>query len=364
MKRILQIKDSMGMGGIQAFIMNVYRNIDREKYQFDFLLHQKMENGYDDEILKMGGNIYYIPSRHEGIIKNRKALEKFFSKHPEYTVVHQHESSLTYIEPLVIAKKYNVPVRIMHSHSTRASGSKIHTLLHKINIHRIKNVATNYFACGELAGKWMYNGSGVEKKVIIVNNGIDIKKYSFDETIRKKLRIELGLDKKFVIGNVGRFSEVKNHTFLIDVFNEFVKLYPDSELVLVGDGDLQQDMKNKVKKLSLSDKVQFLGIRRDVHTILMSFDYVVIPSLYEGFPVTAIEAQAIGVPCLISDSVTKDVVINNNVKMLSLRESADVWADQIYKNKKVQRNSNKEGLIKKGFDIATTTDYLLEIYKE
>lgn len=364
MKRILQITDSMGMGGIQAFIMNVYRNIDREKYQFDFLLHQKMENGYDDEILKMGGNIYYIPSRHEGIIKNRKALEKFFSKHPEYTVVHQHESSLTYIEPLVIAKKYNVPVRIMHSHSTRASGSKIHTLLHKINIHRIKNVATNYFACGELAGKWMYNGSGVEKKVIIVNNGIDIKKYSFDETIRKKLRIELGLDKKFVIGNVGRFSEVKNHTFLIDVFNEFVKLYPDSELVLVGDGDLQQDMKNKVKKLSLSDKVQFLGIRRDVHTILMSFDYVVIPSLYEGFPVTAIEAQAIGVPCLISDSVTKDVVINNNVKMLSLRESADVWADQIYKNKKVQRNSNKEGLIKKGFDIATTTDYLLEIYKE
>ena len=124
------------------------------------------------------------------------------------------------------------------------------------------------------------------------------------------------------------------------------------------------DMKNKVKELSLSDKVQFLGIRRDVHTILMSFDYVVIPSLYEGFPVTAIEAQAIGVPCLISDSVTKDVVINNNVKMLSLRESADVWADQIYKNKKVQRNSNKEGLIKKGFDIATTTDYLLEIYKE
>ncbi|WP_455946871.1 glycosyltransferase family 1 protein [Eubacterium ramulus] len=364
MKRILQITDSMGMGGIQAFIMNVYRNIDREKYQFDFLLHQKMENGYDDEILKMGGNIYYIPSRHEGIIKNRKALEKFFSKHPEYTVVHQHESSLTYIEPLVIAKKYNVPVRIMHSHSTRASGSKIHTLLHKINIHRIKNVATNYFACGELAGKWMYNGSGVEKKVIIVNNGIDIKKYSFDETIRKKMRIELGLDKKFVIGNVGRFSEVKNHTFLIDVFNEFVKLYPDSELVLVGDGDLQQDMKNKVKELSLSDKVQFLGIRRDVHTILMSFDYVVIPSLYEGFPVTAIEAQAIGVPCLISDSVTKDVVINNNVKMLSLRESADVWADQIYKNKKVQRNSNKEGLIKKGFDIATTTDYLLEIYKE
>lgn len=364
MKRILQITDSMGMGGIQAFIMNVYRNIDREKYQFDFLLHQKMENGYDDEILKMGGIIYYIPSRHEGIIKNRKALEKFFSKHPEYTVVHQHESSLTYIEPLVIAKKYNVPVRIMHSHSTRASGSKIHTLLHKINIHRIKNVATNYFACGELAGKWMYNGSGVEKKVIIVNNGIDIKKYSFDETIRKKVRIELGLDKKFVIGNVGRFSEVKNHTFLIDVFNEFVKLYPDSELVLVGDGDLQQDMKNKVKELSLSDKVQFLGIRRDVHTILMSFDYVVIPSLYEGFPVTAIEAQAIGVPCLISDSVTKDVVINNNVKMLSLRESADVWADQIYKNKKVQRNSNKEGLIKKGFDIATTTDYLLEIYKE
>ena len=364
MKRILQITDSMGMGGIQAFIMNVYRNIDREKYQFDFLLHQKMENGYDDEILKMGGIIYYIPSRHEGIIKNRKALEKFFSKHPEYTVVHQHESSLTYIEPLVIAKKYHVPVRIMHSHSTRASGSKIHTLLHKINIHRIKNVATNYFACGELAGKWMYNGSGVEKKVIIVNNGIDIKKYSFDETIRKKVRIELGLDKKFVIGNVGRFSEVKNHTFLIDVFNEFVKLYPDSELVLVGDGDLQQDMKNKVKELSLSDKVQFLGIRRDVHTILMSFDYVVIPSLYEGFPVTAIEAQAIGVPCLISDSVTKDVVINNNVKMLSLRESADVWADQIYKNKKVQRNSNKEGLIKKGFDIATTTDYLLEIYKE
>ena len=361
MQRILHIVDSMGMGGIQAFIMNVYRSIDHTKYQFDFLLHHKMKDSYDDEIIKLGGKIYYLPARGDGILKNRKALDDFFELHKEYKVVHQHESSLTYIEPLLAAKKNGVEVRIIHAHSTRASGSFVHNILHKIN-KKIAYVATNYFACGELAGHWMYDGTGVEKDVIIINNGINTAQFRYNETIRKEYRKKYNLQNSFVIGNVGRFSEVKNHQFLIEIFYQYLKMNSNAKLVLVGDGELFEDVKQQVAELNIEKEVMFLGVQRHIAELEQMFDYMIIPSLYEGFPVTAIEAQAAGVPCLISDSITKDVLINENVKMISLKKEALKWAEAIDKSE--TRIVDNSRLIQGGFDIKDTVNRVVSIYEK
>lgn len=362
MKRILQIVDSMGMGGIQAFIMNVYRSIDKEEFQFDFLLHHKLPNSYDEEIKKLGGKIYYLPSRKYGILKNKKALDVFFKEHDEYKVVHQHESSLTYIEPLIAAKNNGVPIRIIHAHSTKASGNKIHTLLHYINKRRINDIATHYFTCGKLAGEWMYNNTPCATKFQIVNNGINIEQFKYNESIRKEYRKLFGVENNFVIGNVGRFSNVKNHLFLIDVFNEYLKIDSDSKLVLVGSGELLDKIKSKALELGIQKKILFLGVRKDVASIVQMFDFVIIPSLYEGFPVTAVEAQASGVPCIISDSVTKDVVINKNVQMLSLNLGAKKWASSVINQK--DRETDVSELLNCGFDINTTLVFLKQIYEK
>ena len=362
MKRVLQVVDSMGMGGIQAFIMNVYRSIDRAEIQFDFLLHHKLVNSYDDEIRKLGGRIYYLPARNEGIIKNRKALDAFFTKHTEYNVVHQHESSLTYIEPLKAAKEHNVAIRIIHSHSTRASGNPIHTVLHKMNKRLIKDVATHYFACGKLAGEWMFSGTGVENNVKIINNGIDVPLFSFNENVRKEVRNKLNVGSRFVIGNVGRFSSVKNHEFLIDVFVEFLKINANSMLVLVGDGELKKSIIRKVNTLNISEKVVFLGMRKDVNKILQACDYVVIPSLYEGFPVTVVEALASGVPLLVSDTITQDVLLKKNIQMMSLKQSPASWAKAIKMNER--RIVENTVLFENGFDINSVVKYLSCVYSE
>lgn len=362
MKRVLQIVDSMGMGGIQAFIMNVYRSIDKEEFQFDFLLHHKLPNSYDEEIKKLGGKIYYLPSRKDGILKNKKALDVFFKEHDEYKVVHQHESSLTYIEPLIAAKNNGVPIRIIHAHSTKASGNKIHTLLHYINKRRINDIATHYFACGKLAGEWMYKNTSCETKFQIVNNGINIEEFKYNESIRKEYRKLFGVENNFVIGNIGRFSKVKNHSFLIDIFKEYLLKNDNARLILVGDGELRKDIEKKVNNLSIGDKVLFLGVRNDVEKILQLFDFVIIPSLYEGFPVTAIEAQACGLPVIMADTITGDALINRNVEMLSLNESPKKWSEKI----DILSNSfsDNERLLENGFDIKKTVDYLKKIYNQ
>lgn len=361
MERVLHIVDSMGMGGIQAFIMNAYRNIDRNNIQFDFLLHQKFSESYDEEIKIMGGEIFYLPPRSQGIKKNRKALDEFFKSHNEYRIVHQHESSLTYLEPLIIAKKNKIPKRIIHSHSTRASGNKIHTIIHKINRKRIKKIATDYIACGSMAAKWMYSDSGILSNVIILNNGIDVEKFTFNKEVRCSLRDELNLHDKFVIGHIGRFSTVKNHTFLIDIFKEYSKKNSNAILLLVGDGELKKSIESKVRDLLLDDKVLFLGVRKDINSILQVCDYIVIPSLYEGFPVTAVEAIASGLPILMSNTITRDVLLKDNCKMLDLHDGPNIWANTIKENER--RIVDNMILTKNGFDIKNVLIQLMRIYK-
>lgn len=360
MIRVLQIVDHMGIGGIQAFIMNVYRNIDRDKYQFDFLLHRKDKNAYAQEIERLGGIIYYVPARNQGIIKNIRTLNAFFKRHREYKVVHQHESSLSYIEPLIVACNNNVPVRIIHSHSTRMGNNMIHRVLHYLNAKRIHKIATNYLACGELAGKWFYGESKVKDGFSVVINGIRLRDYEYDEIVRSQMRENLGIGKSVVYCHVGRFDEVKNHRFLIDVFKEIQVKEPSSMLVLVGQGILMDDIKKKVKDVNLDDKVIFLGFRKDINRILQAVDAVILPSIYEGFPVTAIEAQAAGLPFFMSDSISKEAIIKSNAYSISLEKSAKFWADFIIQ--RIKRLPDNSVMYKGGFDIGNTIKTLCDIY--
>lgn len=360
MVRILQIVDHMGLGGIQAFIMNVYRNIDRSQIQFDFLVHKKEGNSYKDEIERLGGIMYFVPARNKGIIINRRSLDRFFKFHPEYKVVHLHESSLSYIEPLVAAKHNGVPIRVIHSHSTRMGNNIAHKILHLYNSQIIHKVATHYLACGEQAGLWMYGHSKVKNKYQIVYNGINLKQFEFNENVREKIRNELGLQDSTVFCHIGRFDEVKNHSFLLDVFSEIVKNQPNSKLFLVGNGVLMEDIQKKSIKLGLQNNVLFLGFRNDIYKLVQAADAIILPSFYEGFPVCAIEAQASGLPFFMSDRVTKEALIKSNSFSLSLRLSPKEWALHILSN--LNREVDNSIMYKRGLDIKNTVDTLMSIY--
>lgn len=360
MIRVLQVVDHMGLGGIQAFIMNVYRNIDRNKVQFDFLLHRYEGNSFREEINQLGGIIHYVPARNQGVLKNRMALDVFFKEHPEYKVVHQHESSLSYIEPLIAAKRNYVPIRIIHSHSTRMGNSLIHRILHRLNAKRIHRIATHYLACGKLAGEWLYGQSKVKDKFIVVNNGIKLSNFEYNEDVRDKVRADLCLRNNIAFCHIGRFDTVKNHRFLIDVFNEIIKIVPNSILVLVGSGILMNEIKEKVNDLGLSNHVLFLGLRSDINQIVQGVDAVLLPSIYEGFPVTAIEAQAAGLPFFMSDTVSKEALIKSNSYALSLNDTAKQWAEFIIP--RIVRQVDNSIMYEKGFDIQNTIDSLYKIY--
>ena len=359
MNRVLHIVDSMGIGGIQSFIMNIYRTINKKEYQFDFLLNRHVDNSYEKEISELGGNLYFVPSRRNGILKNRKALNDFFMKHQDYVAIHMHESSLSYIEPLIQAKKYGC-YTIIHSHSTGVNNSVIPRLLHEINKRRIHRFADCCIACGNLAKEWMYGSTKEFSRSIVIRNGIDIKKYTYNEAIRKKYRKEFGLEDKYLIGHIGRFNKVKNHNFLIDIFVEVLKIRKDAVLMLVGDGTLRNEIVEKVNSLGINENVIFLGERKDVSNLLQAIDVVVLPSFYEGFPVTVVEAEAAGVPVIMSDTITDEVMIKNNIVKLSLKQTAFRWAEKICEHH--DRIINNSLLYEEGLDITETTNKLMRIY--
>lgn len=361
MIRVLHVIGSMNRGGAETFIMNVYRHINRDKVQFDFLLETKKEGAYNKEILALGGKIFFYVSRKENIFKNKESLESFFKKHSEYKIVHQHASSQSNIEPLKAAQKAGVPVRILHSHSTRQGGSKIHRYIHKYNQVVYKNTATRHFACSDLAGKWMYG----KREFEIINNGIDISKFNYDPQKRVEMREMMGIKpKQFVVGHVGRFSEVKNHKFIIEIFKEIVKKDPLAVLVLVGDGELKYQIQTKVHKLEMNSNVKFIGAVDNPEFYLQAMDVFVFPSFYEGFPVTLVEAQASGLPCFISNHITKSVKICDNVFYEDINDDPIVWAENIleYKERTYDRENSKKYIIEKGFEIERVAQKLEDEY--
>lgn len=334
MIRVLQVLGSTNRGGAETFVMNMFRNINKNKFIFDFLVHTNKLGDYDDEIRKLGGIIYSSVadteiSKISRIVRRYNELLEFFKNHPEYKIIHIHTNSISCLSELIAAKQSGIKVRIVHSHSTSSLNQKAHKRFRFL----LKHFTTYQFACGKEAGEWMF-GSDFFKlnNHKIIPNAINIDDYLFDIKMRDKVRKELNIENKIVIGHVGRFLAVKNHRFLIEIFNDFLKLHPDSVLVLVGNGELEDDIRRLVEGKNISKYVKFLGVRGDVNRILMGVDCLILPSLYEGLPIITIEAQASGLPIIVSDTVTDECKLIDIVEFKSLNAPAKEWAETIEKS--------------------------------
>lgn len=357
--RVLQVIRAMNFGGAETFIMNVYRNIDRSKVQFDFLVSG--EGKYDEEIRKMGGKIYKIPYITEvGQNKYVKELKQFFMTHPEYKIVHSHIDQVSGII-VQTANKCKIPTIISHSHNTKNSNGFIGKIYKKYLQCKINKNANIKIACGYDAAKWLYKKEA--DKAIIINNGIDVDKFEFSEESREKIRNQLGIKSStIVIGHVGRFAEQKNHKFLLDIFKEYNKKNEDSVLLLVGDGSLREKINDKINSLNIRDKVMLLGNRNDVNELYSAFDVLVFPSLYEGLSVCLIEAQCNGLDIIASDTIDKATNIAGKIIFKSLKDSPKEWSEKLDSLNLSRQKVNREDVIK--YDIKKIAYDMQTIYLE
>ena len=363
--RVLHVVGSMDRGGAETLIMNLYRKMDREKIQFDFAVHSPKAGDYDDEIKGLGGKIYAMP-RYNGVnhFSYRKAWERFFQSHPEYSIIHGHIRSTAAIY-LRIARKYGF-ITIAHSHNTASRGSLLAKFVKMLLQYPIRNTADYLFACSGIAGRWLFGKKACQsRRFFILNNAIDSSKFVFSEETRRRKREELGVGQQFVVGHVGNFDRQKNHAFLLDIFSRVCQIDNACTLLLAGSGNnaLQHDMEEKVRRMGLEGNVRFLGKRTDIHELLNAFDIFLLPSHHEGLPLVTIEAQSNGLICLLSDAISKEAAITQNVEFISLNKTAEFWASRIlsYRNN-YERTDMQAAVRDAGYDINSIAQWLTEFY--
>lgn len=355
--RAAQIIGKMMGGGVESVVMNYYRHIDKSKIQFDFIIDEDSTVVPREEIESMGGKIYTVPP-YQKITEYIPALTKLF-KENGYQIVHSHLNTLS-VFPLYAAKKAGVPVRIAHNHSTAGKGETKKNILKYTLRPFAKLNATHYAACGKYAGEWLFGSQTVKKnKVMIFNNAVDVDKFKYNETIRNKIRNSLGITDKFVVGHIGRFVTVKNHKFLVDLFSEIHSSNPNSVLMLIGQGNIKNQIKEYAHKLDLDKCVMFLGQRKDVAELYQAMDVFVLPSFYEGLPVVGVEAQIAGLPCVFSSAVTKEILMTPNSVMLDLDSGIEKWKNVVLSSQNARLNS-KETFA--DFDIKKQVEKLAEFY--
>lgn len=356
--RVLHVVTYMGRGGLETMLMNYYRKIDRKKIQFDFLVHRDFEADYDEEIRQLGGRIYRMNRLNPVSRDYLNQLNTFFKDHPEYRIVHSHLDCMAGI-PLKYAKKNGVPVRIAHAHSSNQTKDKKY-LLKLLYKRIIPKYATDFYACSEAAGKWMFGS----REFLILNNAIDSQKYSYNPEKARRVRDALKISKNMlVVGHVGRFHPPKNHEMIVKIFSEVLKRVSDAKLLLVGDGYLQHTVRDQVAALGIQDHVIFTGVRSDVCDLMQAMDIFLFPSLYEGLPVSIIEAQAAGLPCIISDKVPLECKKTDLVQQLNLTESFGTWADTvIFAAQQNKRRDTAEEIKKAGFDVSENARQLEAFY--
>jgi glycosyltransferase involved in cell wall biosynthesis len=361
--RVLQVFALMNKGGAETMIMNFYRNTDRSKIQFDFIVHSQEECMFDKEIRDLGGNIYYVPPyTGKNHFHYKMAWHNFFKEHPEYNVIHGHVRSTASIY-LKIAKKYEL-ITIAHSHST-SSGNGVSALIKNLLQYPIRYTADYLFACSKVAGNWLFGKMATKKaNFVVLNNAIETNKFAYNEDLRIKKRKELKIENKFVVGHIGRFNTPKNHKFLIDIFKEIYKLNPNTILLLIGDGELRESIENKVNDMGLSNSVIFTGVRSEISDLLQAMDVFLFPSLYEGLPVTLIEAQASGLKIYAANTITEEVAITNLVNYCSLKSTPNQWANRVINglNKKNIRSKSFTEVKNSNYDIEENAKWLENFY--
>ncbi len=368
--RVLVLDTVMDRGGAETMMMNYLRHFDRSKVTYDFLVNRDYRAAYEDEIEALGGRIYRMcPMYPQYFARYKREFRAFLKQHPEYRIIHSNLEERSYF-PLRVAAEQGVPVRIAHAHN-RPVGFNLKSIFREYFRMRLPKYVTHMFACGTEAGDWLF-GENNRGRVIQQRNAIDTSAYRYDSTIAKQVREEFGVtdSNTFVLGHVGRFFPQKNHVFLIDIFAQVHKQHPNSVLWLVGGGELNDELKNQIKakvnELGLTDAVTFLGVRSDVNRLVQGMDSFVLPSLYEGLPVTMIEAQASGLPCTISDRVPKQCDVTGNVQIIGLDDSPSQWAKKIWNQYsaygKSERANGADIVTDAGFDIKANAEWLQKFY--
>lgn len=357
MIKVLHSELQSNIGGIESFLLNLTKSMDMTNIHFDMLM--RGNNPYlENELKGFGVTIYKVPTNP---LQYSKFIKKLL-KENNYDFVHVHKNSAANILLPVMVKKYSHAKLIVHSHNTSpSSGSKITIVLHKFNRKKLCQLSDFCFACSDTAAEWMFGKDYQNKDVKIIKNGIIAQDYVYNPEVRIKMREQLGLTGKFVIGHVGAFREQKNHKFLLEVFSKLDD--PDAELVLVGDGPLRGEVKAQAKKLGIINRIKFLGSRNDVNRLLQAFDVFVMPSLWEGLSIATIEAQASDLPLLLSDQVSKLTKITTNVEFIPLNDEAQ-WVNSIKSVQNIiNRKNNLDEIIKNGYDMQSSSNMLMDFYK-
>lgn len=359
--RVLHVVVNMNRGGAETLLMNLYRNMDRSVVQFDFLTCK--EGVFDEEIQNLGGRIYRIPYISEsGPLAYRKALERFFKEHSRYRIVHSHLDKMSGIV-LKSAEKASIPIRIAHSHNTQSEG-RFPSRAYKWYAGQLIGAAsTHQYACSYAAAKWLFGKKA--KKAIVLKNGIELENFMFSREAGLKIREELNINQDaLVLGHVGRFSPQKNHSFLLDVFTTTLDKLPHAVLILAGDGPLRKNIEEKVKEQKLTDKVKIVGVRDDVDQLMQAFDLFIFPSLHEGLPVTLIEAQGAGLPCIVADTITPEVDMGMGLLHRRSLQEKNGWQEKILEmaEKPPERETGYRKLIENGYDIKKTAETMQTSY--
>lgn len=357
--RVLQVVAVMDRGGTETMLMNHYRALDRSKVQFDFLVHTQKEGAYDKEILSMGGRIFHAPLiRPWSYISYFNWLKKFFSDNgADFIAVHSHIQENSGFA-LSYAKKAGIDHRLMTSHIAPQSIDYKFVFRCFANLYA-KSSVTDRLACGYAAGRHLYG----KRSFQVINNAIDTDSFIFNDSVRNKMREEMGIHKnEILIGHVGRFNPQKNHKFIIQILSKAIARNASVKAALVGDGYMKEEIKRLVDEYGLDGKILFLGNRPDVSQILQAFDVYLMPSLYEGLPVSVVEAQAAGLPCVLSDTIDRSCDVTGNVRFLPLNAPVEDWCDAIEHAARMPRRDTKSDIVKAGYDVHENLKILLPLY--
>lgn len=362
--RILHCVTIMNRNGLENRLMDIYRNIDRSLIQFDFMTNRKEAGEFDAEIEQLGGKVYHMSRiAPKSFFRYIRELRAFFQEHTEYKIVHSHLNTLS-TWPLMMAKKAGVPIRIAHSRN--ASMDKNFKMIYKAFSRLfINGQATDRFACSRSAGIWLFGKKQVEQDTFhVIPNAIQLDKFLYSEDKRNKMRSELGIkEDELAVVCVARFSLQKNHGFLLRVFSEIQKKNPNSKLYLVGQGELEQEIRGMASELGLTDSVVFLGSRSDVGDVLTAMDAFLFPSFYEGFGTVIIEAQCSALPMLASDTIPCETKLCDCVEFASIKEEPDEWAEKILALiEKTERKDNSELIRENGYDIRQSYAWMQNFY--
>ena len=360
--KVLAVVYKLMPAGLENRLMDILRNIDSERVRIDIYTYQMEEGVYDDEVRRLGGKVYYNPPL---TVSNMfwyvQYFKKFLLEHPEYQIVHAHQDAWcsVFCKGAYLA---NVPIRIAHSRtaiSTKNLSSMVKNLIKKT----ARKYANYYFAVSEKAGRWLFGNKLYETgKVQIWPNAIDAKQFYFDRTVRENVRLENAWNDKYVVMHVGNFTPPKNHPFILEIFDKVRSREKQAHLVLVGTGDRTQIDKLICENM-LEKSVTFLGSRRDVNQLLQAADVFLFPSIFEGLPGALVEAQASGVPCVISDTIAKEAHIVPNISVLSLTDNIEIWVNNVLDAKMMERTNAREYIEARGFDICSLSERLCDFYE-